>query len=137
VYGTSDRGFCAPYPIDWSCAHLPGTELAAENGSELPYACLLFECNPLVADACPDGLQCEFYPAWLYGVNHCWQAPAVDLPLGAACDFAGCGPGVRGGGVADAVSAATAGDRQADDALSLRRGPPPVTSRQWAPVFVA
>lgn len=93
VYGTSERGFCAPYPIDLSCAHLPGTELAMENGSNFPYACLWFECNPLVADACPDGLQCEFYPAWLYGVNHCWQTPAVDLPLGAACDFAGCGPG--------------------------------------------
>lgn len=95
VYGTADHGFCAPFMApDGSCDAHPGTHVAIENGSDFPAACLHYECHPLVADGCPAGMQCTFYPAFLYGAMMCWQVPPqATLPLGAACDFGECGPG--------------------------------------------
>jgi hypothetical protein len=96
VYGTADHGFCAPF-LDgpsYTCDAHPGTTPAIENGSEFPAACLHYECQPLVEDSCPAGMQCTFYPAFLYGTTMCWTVPPeADLPLGAACDFGDCGQG--------------------------------------------
>jgi hypothetical protein len=96
VYGTADHGFCAPF-VDgpaYDCSAYPGTSAAIENGSEFPAACLHYECQPLVPGSCPDGMQCTFYPAFLYGTNMCWSVPPeADLPLGAECDFGECGEG--------------------------------------------
>lgn len=94
VYLSADHGFCAPFPLDDNdCSHHPGTVYATENGSIFPHACLHYECNPQVAESCPDGLGCAFYPAFLYGTNMCWQLPADDLPVGSACDYGQCGAG--------------------------------------------
>jgi hypothetical protein len=95
VYGSADHGFCAPYsePSPHSCDAWPGTSVAVENGSNFPYACLFYECDPLDPSTCPEDMTCTFYPAWLYGINHCWRAPPDDLPLAAACDYGECGDG--------------------------------------------
>ncbi|MEM7151631.1 MAG: hypothetical protein AAF799_02270 [Myxococcota bacterium] len=95
VYGTADHGFCAPFVgDDYGCDAYPGTDLAVENGSDFPAACLHYECQPLVPSTCPDGMQCTFYPAWLYGSMKCWSVPPeTDLPVGAECDFGQCGEG--------------------------------------------
>lgn len=95
VYGTADHGFCAPfYDPRTECSEYPGTYPAFENGSDFPAACLHYECQPLLPGSCPAGMSCTFYPAWLYGSMHCWSVPdEVGLPLGAECDFGGCGEG--------------------------------------------
>ena len=97
VYETADHGFCAPFlhleDQIWTCDHLPGTQVAVENGSDFPAACLFSECNPLDPSTCPADMTCTFYPAWIYGANHCWHLPPDELPLGAACDPGECGPG--------------------------------------------
>ena len=95
VYGTADHGFCAPF-VDpgFDCRAYPGANGAGENGSDFPSACLYYECHPLVEGSCPEGMQCTFYPAFLYGTNMCWFVPPeADLPLGAECDFGECGEG--------------------------------------------
>ncbi|MCA9653942.1 MAG: hypothetical protein H6712_01585 [Myxococcales bacterium] len=95
VYGTADHGFCAPFTnLEYDCREYPGTDVAVENGSSFPAACLYYECQPLIEGSCPDGMQCTFYPAWLYASLHCWSVPPeYDLPLGASCDFGQCGEG--------------------------------------------
>lgn len=95
VYGTADHGFCAPF-IDegYDCEDYPGTYGAVENGSDFPAACLHYECQPLLEGTCPDGMQCTFYPAWLYGSMKCWYVPPdYERELGEACDFGQCGEG--------------------------------------------
>ncbi|MBK6917375.1 MAG: hypothetical protein IPH07_08255 [Deltaproteobacteria bacterium] len=95
VYGLSDHGFCAPFmdgPLD-DCRRYPGARPALENGSDFPSACLIYECQPLVEGACPAGMQCIFYPAFLYGANMCWFVPPMPAPpLGAPCAPGECGP---------------------------------------------
>jgi hypothetical protein len=96
VYGTADHGFCAPFVqgARYGCDAYPGASAAIENGSDFPAACLHYECQPLVEGSCPEGMQCTFYPAFLYGTNMCWFVPPeAELPLGAACDFGECGEG--------------------------------------------
>lgn len=96
VYGTADHGFCAPFVESGSydCEAYPGTSPAIENGSDFPAACLHYECQPLVPESCPAGMQCTFYPAFLYGTNMCWLVPPkAELPLAVACDFGECGEG--------------------------------------------
>lgn len=95
VYGTADHGFCVPFAApDGDCSDHPGSRLAVENGSSFPWACMYYDCNPLVPDWCPEDMRCTLYPAYLYGVNTCWEVPpSVDQPLGSTCDFAGCGEG--------------------------------------------
>lgn len=93
--GVTDHGFCAPFPKPGTqdCSDFPGTQFATENGSIFPHACLHFECNPQAPETCPAGLQCLFYPAFLYGTNFCWEVPPGDEPVGAGCDFDQCGEG--------------------------------------------
>lgn len=94
VYGSADHGFCAPFSSDGTCDEYPGSEFATENGSTFPMSCLYFECNPLVPDACPDGMQCTLYPAFLYGSLMCWfDVEVTPTPVGTACDYGGCGGG--------------------------------------------
>lgn len=95
VYGTADHGYCAPFFDDVEgCDAYPGSYPAFENGSDFPAACLHYECQPMLPEGCPDGLQCTFYPAWLYGSLMCWNVPPEDdLPLSAACDYGQCGQG--------------------------------------------
>lgn len=95
VYGTADHGFCAPFVEDtsYSCDGYPGADAAVENGSDFPAACLYYECQPLIEGSCPEGMQCTFYPAWLYGSMHCWAVPLESDPVGAPCDYGGCGAG--------------------------------------------
>lgn len=92
VYGTADHGFCAPFSTG-TCEAYEGAEPVFENGSDFPAACLMHPCN-LFENTCPDGMRCMFYPASIYAQAMCWSEPdPPDLPLGAACDFGGCGPG--------------------------------------------
>jgi len=96
VYRTADHGFCAPFidGYEYSCDAYPGTSSAIENGSNFPSACLHYECQPLLPGSCPEGMQCTFYPAFIYGTTMCWYVPAQsELPLRAACDFGECGAG--------------------------------------------
>ncbi|NVB38822.1 hypothetical protein G6O69_13355 [Pseudenhygromyxa sp. WMMC2535] len=98
VYGTADHGFCVPFAKDTAdftpCDDYPGTEYATENGSSFPDACLFYDCSPLLAESCPDEMRCVFYPASLYVTNICLNVPAeYELPVGAPCDFGGCGEG--------------------------------------------
>jgi hypothetical protein len=92
VYGTADHGFCAPFSTG-TCDDYEGTVPVFENGSDFPAACLNQPCN-LFENSCPNGMRCMFYPASLYAHAMCWAEPdPPDLPLGAACDYGGCGPG--------------------------------------------
>lgn len=96
VYGTSNDGFCAPYLRgDYDCSDYPGSSWAEENGSSFPAACLIYDCDPLDANACDEGMSCLHYPAFLYGSRMCWFAPdIVAPPIGSACEYAtGCGDG--------------------------------------------
>lgn len=92
VYGTADHGFCAPFSTG-TCEAYEGTAAVFENGSDFPAACLIHPCN-LLENNCPDGMRCMFYPASLYADTVCWFEPEpADVPVGAACDFGGCGEG--------------------------------------------
>lgn len=95
VYGTADHGFCAPFTTaSYQCDAYPETDPAVENGSDFPAACLYYDCHPLLPNSCPEGLDCAYYPAFLYGSLMCWNVPLeYDLPVGAACDYGQCGEG--------------------------------------------